>query len=83
MAGRVSAKEPPARKTASAQAHLGLSLLLRKQPISERDGDQWEARMSGPADLNAPRRKKVGAVGEGAGRLRPESGGSRLWCGHA
>lgn len=68
-------KKTPERKRTSAQAHFRLSLLLRKQPISELGGDQWEARMRGPASLNAPRRKEVDSVESGVGELFPESEG--------
>lgn len=46
--------------------------------MSELGGGQWEARMSGPANLNVPRRKKTGSVKEGVGELSPESVGSDL-----
>lgn len=68
-------RKTPERKRTSAQAHLRLSLLLRKQPISELGGDQWKARMRGPASLNAPRRKEVDSVESGVGEIPPESEG--------
>lgn len=46
--------------------------------MSELGGGQWKARMSGPANLNVPRRKKTGSVKEGVGELSPESVGSDL-----
>lgn len=46
--------------------------------MSELGGGQWEARMSGPSNLNVPRRKKTGSVKEGVGELSPESVGSDL-----
>lgn len=48
--------------------------------MSELGGDQWEARMSGPANLNVPRRKKTGSWKKVWGSSFP-SPWTRIYCG--